>query len=86
MFPESIETLHHCSASVFPFNLERQGGYQHYSAGRAVIAAGVTTKYNLFTSSFFKKKKSNTLFQQNGKRTGILLGKQNQASQSCHLH
>lgn len=53
MFPESIETLHHGSASVFLFNLERQGGYQSHSAWRAVNAAGVTTKYNFFTSVFF---------------------------------
>lgn len=36
---------------VFPFNLERQGGYQFASAHRVVIAVWVT-KSNLFTSFF----------------------------------
>lgn len=86
IFPESIETLHHRSASVFLFNLERQGGYQSHSAWRAVIAAGVTKEYNFFTFFFL------FLFQEKQYLTSAewfeewnLSGKA-QVSHSCHLH
>lgn len=64
---ESIETLHECSAS----KLEKLGG-NHYDS--ADVAAGVSTKYNLLTSTF--QRKPIAPFQQVGKRTGILLGKE----------